>query len=34
VPQRLQGDLERWHDRPAFSWVRDLYARHREAEHG
>jgi glutathione S-transferase len=34
LPQRLQGDLERWHDRPAFSWVRDLYARHREAEHG
>jgi len=34
VLQRLQGDLERWRDRPAFSWVRELYARHREAEHG
>lgn len=29
TPPRFAADLERWGDRPALAWVRDIYERHR-----
>lgn len=29
APPKFAADLERWGDRPALAWVREMYARHR-----
>lgn len=29
-PPKFAADLERWGDRPALAWVREIYARHRK----